>query len=288
MPQSQYQNEPGTPLHDVDPTDNEEIVESQIHLSEEVEQDIRQYLLEQNNHANTKKKQKPMVLFAGVAIFLVVGAGVMFAKPAPSKEPLPDTITVIQYDDSDRIRDFSDDFENNYGIDYINQAGFGTPQFMAFDQLIQLPVHLGSMLDAGWSISGDEYVESLAPGETKEIEILYHGGLTEGSIKVLLANPENVRVSIEQSQVIGYVFGSGYEFKVYTGGGVTIGESKYMLELTMKNNNVSFKQEGTPDHYVVSIDFPSDLKGYDTWRLTFEMVDDQVQGIIGQYVDNAQ
>lgn len=108
MPQSQYQNEPGNPLHDVGPTDNEEIVESQIHLSEEVEQDIRQYLLEQNSQPNTKKKQKPMVLFAGLAIFLVVGTGVMYA--------MPDTITVIRYDD----------FENNHGIDYINQAGFGT------------------------------------------------------------------------------------------------------------------------------------------------------------------
>lgn len=104
----------------------------------------------------------------------------------------------------------------------------------------------------------------------------------------MLANPENVRVSIEQSQVIGYVFGSGYEFKACTGGGVAIGESKYMLELTMKNNNVSFKQEDTPDYYVVSIVFSSNLKGYDAWRLAFEMVDDQVQGIIGQYVNNAQ
>ena len=61
---------------------------------------------------------------------------------------------------------------------------------------------------------------------------------------------------------------------------ISIGEGKSLIEHKLRDVDiVSYKQEGQVGDSVITVDFPSHLDGYDTWRLTFEMINNRARSI---------
>jgi hypothetical protein len=298
MSQSQYQEDPSqasNPAFEqyIEEKEEEEKKDEQqtgfIHLSTQAIENIRNFPPGKTEQASqSSPARKPWTRrskkASGIAI-AVVSLTVLISMFA--------VITAVYVDNSysepvEYIETWEDPAMMD-GIDdeyaYLDEENLAAPQLMAFGQLLQFPCEFSQFTESGWSLRFNNTITELAPGETQTVDVTFNSDYETGRMRMILANPGEETIPLQQAQVIGYDLANSNSYNIYLPHWISPGDSSYDLQYMLRESGASWSQQGVGNDSIITIDFPSDQDGYNTWRLAFEVFDDTIQGITGQYVN---
>ncbi len=282
---AQYQ-EQSAPQQQTFPEDDAS--ESDLHVSENVAKDIESFS-QKHDQGNTslfeKRKRRRSSVSTARRLAIVLGvvavlfsASLVFAGVSYSQQ-----VDNYEYYDPMIEEPYWDDYTETAQMEDLSIA-----QFMFGEQLVNLPDYLGTIRSQGFDLRSNNTINSLEPGETVSIEVKktedYYGG---GPITLTLVNPTENVVGIDDAVVIGYkVTHNNTDF--YLPQWISINEDYYSLMDRLSDTTGKWVMEGSMDDATLTVTFPPEQEGYDSWQLTFDLLNGNVQSISGQFVPASQ
>ncbi len=281
---AQYQ-EQSAPQQQTFPEDDAS--ESDLHVSENVAKDIESFsqkhdqgktsLFEKRKRRSSVSTARRLAIVLGV-VAVLFSASLVFAGVSYSQQ-----VDNYEYYDPMIEEPYWDDYTETAQMEDLSIA-----QFMFGEQLVNLPDYLGTIRSQGFDLRSNNTINSLEPGETVSIEVKktedYYGG---GPITLTLVNPTENVVGIDDAVVIGYkVTHNNTDF--YLPQWISINEDYYSLMDRLSDTTGKWVMEGSMDDATLTVTFPPEQEGYDSWQLTFDLLNGNVQSISGQFVPASQ
>ncbi|MBR2812481.1 MAG: hypothetical protein IKD69_13975 [Solobacterium sp.] len=152
------------------------------------------------------------------------------------------------------------------------------PEFMLDGYYYQLPVEFSQFTQNSWHPRYNA-VSELAPGQTAQVSMLNEYNSYE-KITLIVSNPGEETIPLEEATVTGFlVEDSGTDFQLP--GGITSYSSAWYIEDILREQGLSWKEEGHGYESVITVEMPNDS----AYELVFESSNDSIYAISGSVSD---
>ena len=254
-----------------------------IRISEKVEKDLESFSSHSrpaSHRSNTSVYKDRRIASTGVRMAIIFGATVMIAAVLGVGVMM---VTRNSYND-----DYYYEIDPDQWVEmdpYMEEPEYQwvgedltVPEFMLDGYYYQLPVEFSQFTQNSWHPRYNA-VSELAPGQTAQVSMLNEYNSYE-KITLIVSNPGEETIPLEEATVTGFlVEDSGTDFQLP--GGITSYSSAWYIEDILREQGLSWKEEGHGYESVITVEMPNDS----AYELVFESSNDSIYAISGSVSD---